>query len=80
MLVWNGAPLNHSFYFTFRSELSKKAEKESISIFCSNVKSLLLTPPVRGKTVIGIDPGFYHGCKIAVISSKGTTVSTVFTN
>ena len=54
-----------------RSDLSKKAEKESVAVFCSNVKSLLLTPPVRGKTVIGVDPGYSHGCKIAVVSSKG---------
>ncbi|XP_042907860.1 S1 RNA-binding domain-containing protein 1 [Parasteatoda tepidariorum] len=59
-----------------RGELTKKAERESISVFGSNVRSLLLTPPVRGKTVIGIDPGFSHGCKIGVVSSKGEVLCT----
>ncbi|XP_054714420.1 S1 RNA-binding domain-containing protein 1-like [Uloborus diversus] len=59
-----------------RSNLTKTAEKESIAVFGSNVKSLLLTPPVRGKTVIGIDPGFSHGCKIAAVSSKGEVLCT----
>ncbi|GBM88729.1 S1 RNA-binding domain-containing protein 1 [Araneus ventricosus] len=59
-----------------RSDLSKKAEKESINVFGSNVRSLLLTPPVRGKMVIGIDPGFSHGCKIACVSSKGEVLET----
>ncbi|GFY43541.1 s1 RNA-binding domain-containing protein 1 [Trichonephila inaurata madagascariensis] len=59
-----------------RTELNKKAEKESITIFGSNVRSLLLTPPVRGKTVIGIDPGFKHGCKVACVSSKGEVLAT----
>lgn len=63
-----------------RSDLTKKAEKESIAVFCSNVRSLLLTPPVRGKTVIGIDPGFSHGCKIAVVSSKGIFILLFFLN
>ncbi|KAG8186310.1 hypothetical protein JTE90_007331 [Oedothorax gibbosus] len=59
-----------------RSELTKKAEKESINVFGANVRSLLLTPPVRGKTVLGIDPGFVHGCKIATVSSKGEVLCT----
>ncbi|XP_035210140.1 uncharacterized protein YdcI-like [Stegodyphus dumicola] len=59
-----------------RSDLSKHAEKESIAVFCSNLKSLLLTPPVRGKTVVGVDPGFTHGCKIAAVSSKGAVLAT----
>ncbi|GFT77365.1 s1 RNA-binding domain-containing protein 1 [Nephila pilipes] len=59
-----------------RSELSKNAEKESINVFGSNVRSLLLTPPVRGKTVIGIDPGFLHGCKVSCVSSKGEVLAT----
>ncbi|GFQ71381.1 s1 RNA-binding domain-containing protein 1 [Trichonephila clavata] len=59
-----------------RTELTKNAEKESINVFGSNVRSLLLTPPVRGKTVIGIDPGFAHGCKVACVSSKGEVLAT----
>ncbi|XP_041352808.1 S1 RNA-binding domain-containing protein 1-like [Gigantopelta aegis] len=59
-----------------RSDLTKKAEKESILVFASNLNSLLLTPPVRGKTVLGVDPGFSHGCKCAVISVTGQILDT----
>ncbi|XP_023232992.1 S1 RNA-binding domain-containing protein 1-like [Centruroides sculpturatus] len=59
-----------------RSDLTKKAEKESILVFCTNLKHLLLTQPVKGKVVMGIDPGFRHGCKLAVVSSKGTVLET----
>ncbi|XP_064622934.1 S1 RNA-binding domain-containing protein 1-like [Lineus longissimus] len=55
----------------FRAELTKKASKVSIDVFASNLKRLLLTPPVRGHTVLGVDPGFRHGCKMAVTSSLG---------
>jgi len=54
-----------------RSELTKKAEKASVAVFASNLKQLLLTPPVRGKSILGIDPGFQHGCKFAVITASG---------
>ncbi|UYV61573.1 SRBD1 [Cordylochernes scorpioides] len=50
-----------------RSELTRQATKESVDVFCTNLRSLLLTPPVRGKVVLGIDPGFKHGCKLAVV-------------
>ncbi|XP_070577340.1 S1 RNA-binding domain-containing protein 1-like [Ptychodera flava] len=54
-----------------RSELTKKAELSAIDVFSHNLKRLLLTPPVRGKTVLGIDPGFRNGCKLAMTSSTG---------
>jgi len=54
-----------------RSELTKKAERVSVSVFASNLKQLLLTPPVRGKPILGIDPGFHNGCKFAIISATG---------
>jgi len=57
--------------FVGRSELTKNAEKASISVFAANLKQLLLTPPVRGKSILGIDPGFHNGCKFAVISATG---------
>jgi len=40
-------------------------------VFAANLKQLLLTPPVRGKLILGIDPGFHNGCKFAVISATG---------
>jgi len=57
--------------FVCRSDLTKKAEKASISVFAANLKQLLLTPPVRGKSILGIDPGFHNGCKFAIISATG---------
>lgn len=40
-----------------RSELTRKAEHAAVEVFATNLKTLLLTPPLRGKTVLGIDPG-----------------------
>ena len=51
--------------------MTKQAEKESVDLFMINLYRLLLTPPVRGKVVLGLDPGFSHGCKLAVLSSTG---------
>lgn len=59
-----------------RSEMKERAEAASIEVFATNVKQLLLTPPVRGKVVLGIDPGFYHGCKLAVVSEHGDVLET----
>ncbi|XP_012543650.1 S1 RNA-binding domain-containing protein 1 [Monomorium pharaonis] len=59
-----------------RSEMKEKAEQASIEVFATNVKQLLLTPPVRGKTVLGVDPGYHHGCKLAVVSEQGDLLET----
>ncbi|KAM0731639.1 S1 RNA-binding domain-containing protein 1 [Formica fusca] len=59
-----------------RSEMKETAEKASIQVFATNVKQLLLVPPVRGKIILGIDPGYYHGCKLAVISEHGNVLET----
>lgn len=59
-----------------RSLLTKEAEKESTGLFVTNLYRLLLTPPVRGKNVLGLDPGFSHGCKLAVIGSTGEVLDT----
>ena len=46
-----------------RSELTQKAERAAVEVFATNLKRLLLSPPVRGKTVLGIDPGIlFHYC------------------
>jgi hypothetical protein len=48
-----------------RSELTQKAEHAAVEVFATNLKRLLLSPPVRGKTVLGIDPGsFFHHCML----------------
>lgn len=59
-----------------RSEMKERAEKAAIQVFATNVKQLLLTPPVRGEIILGIDPGYYHGCKLAVISEHGNVLET----
>jgi uncharacterized protein len=54
-----------------RSELSHKADEHAIQIFAKNLKNLLLQSPVKGKMIMGIDPGFRTGCKVAVIDETG---------
>lgn len=54
-----------------RSELSERAQKGSIEIFSMNLQKLLLQPPLLGRTVLGFDPAFRTGCKLAVLDSTG---------
>lgn len=54
-----------------RAELTEKAEEHAISIFSENLRQLLLQPPVRNKRVLGVDPAFRTGCKLAVIDDIG---------
>lgn len=54
-----------------RGELTEKAEEQAIKVFAANLRQLLLQPPVRGKTVLGLDPGFRTGCKFAVVDDTG---------
>lgn len=54
-----------------RSELKEKAEEVSIDNFANNVEHLLLTPPMKEKTVLGYDPAFRTGCKLAVLDKTG---------
>lgn len=54
-----------------RNQLTEAAEAQAIRVFAANLKALLLTPPIRGKTVMGIDPAYRTGCKIAVVDATG---------
>ncbi|QYE97903.1 Tex family protein [Paraclostridium sordellii] len=54
-----------------RNHLTEMAHERAISVFGQNVKSLLLQPPVRGKVVMGFDPAYRTGCKIAVVDKNG---------
>ena len=54
-----------------RVELTRQAEEHAINIFAANLRNLLLQPPLRGKKVLGIDPGFRTGCKLTVIDETG---------
>lgn len=54
-----------------RNLLTERAETEAIKVFAGNTEKLLMVPPVRGKRIISIDPGFRTGCKLAVIDETG---------
>ncbi|XP_068089134.1 S1 RNA-binding domain-containing protein 1 isoform X2 [Hyperolius riggenbachi] len=60
----------------FRSKLTSDAEKESIMMFGRNLRQLLLASPVRGRTIMGVDPGYKHGCKLAIISPTNQILHT----
>ncbi|MBR7554626.1 Tex family protein [Allobacillus sp. GCM10007491] len=54
-----------------RSSLTETAEEHAIDIFAKNLKNLLLQPPLKGKVMLGVDPAFRTGCKLAVIDETG---------
>ncbi|OGC02556.1 RNA-binding transcriptional accessory protein [candidate division KSB1 bacterium RBG_16_48_16] len=54
-----------------RKLLTERADEHAILIFARNLRALLLTPPLKDKTILGIDPGFRTGCKVAVIDATG---------
>ncbi len=59
-----------------RNILTEKADVSAIKNFSMNLKQLLLQPPVKGKTVLGLDPGYRTGCKVAVVDSTGRVLDT----
>ncbi|OWA34523.1 RNA-binding transcriptional accessory protein [Saccharibacillus sp. O16] len=62
-----------------RSELTEKGDAQAISIFAGNLRSLLLQPPVRGKRVLGVDPAFRTGCKLAALDETGKLLEVAVT-
>ncbi|HKL95360.1 MAG TPA: Tex family protein [Haploplasma sp.] len=54
-----------------RAELTEKAEEQAIDVFALNLQKLLLQPPMRGMTVLGVDPAFRTGCKLTVVDAQG---------
>lgn len=68
----------------FRTKLTGAAEKESIAMFVRNLRQRLLLAPVRGTVIMGVDPGYKHGCKLAILSptskSPQTTADISFHN
>lgn len=54
-----------------RNELTEKAEEQAIHIFSENLRNLLLQPPLKGKVVLGLDPAYRTGCKLAVVDETG---------
>lgn len=65
-----------------RAELKEKAEDQAIKIFSENLRSYLLTPPMKGKVVLGVDPAYRTGCKLAVVDATGKvlTIDKIYPN
>ena len=59
-----------------RSELTDSAQEGAIKVFAENLHNLLMQAPIKGKTVIGLDPGFRTGCKLAVVDKTGRVCDT----
>ncbi|HHW57489.1 MAG TPA: RNA-binding transcriptional accessory protein [Clostridia bacterium] len=59
-----------------RNSLTEKAEEKAIIVFKENLKSLLLQPPIKGHVVMGFDPAYRTGCKIAVVDETGKLLDT----
>ena len=59
-----------------RSSLSEKAQEGAIKVFSSNLRQLLMQPPVKGTVTLGLDPGYAHGCKLAVVDDTGKVLAT----
>lgn len=59
-----------------RGALTERASRQAISVFAANLKPLLLQPPLRGKAVLGFDPGYRTGCKVAVVDATGKVMET----
>ncbi len=59
-----------------RRELTEKSEKHAVDVFAANLKNLLLTPPLRNRRVMAIDPGFKSGCSVAILDNQGQFVAS----
>ena len=59
-----------------RSEMSANAAEESIKVFAANLRQMLLQPPLKSSVILGLDPGYAHGCKTAVIDGTGKVLDT----
>ena len=60
-----------------RNELTEKAQSGAINVFGRNLKQLLMQPPIKGQTVLGWDPAFRTGCKLAVVDATGKVLDTM---
>lgn len=59
-----------------RSQLTEQANEGAIGQFALNLKPLLMQPPVKGKVIMGLDPGYRMGCKVAVVDGTGKVLDT----
>ncbi|GAA6070434.1 S1 RNA-binding domain-containing protein 1 isoform X1 [Tachysurus ichikawai] len=61
---------------SYRTKLTTSAEKESVAMFVRNLRQRLLVCPVRGRMLMGVDPGYRHGCKLAILSPTSQILHT----
>ena len=59
-----------------RNELFDKASEAAIGVFSTNLRQLLMQPPIKGKVALGLDPGYRTGCKVAVVDATGRVLDT----
>ncbi len=59
-----------------RVELTRQAEEHAITIFAANLRNLLLQPPLRGRKVLGVDPGYRTGCKLTIVDETGKYIES----
>lgn len=59
-----------------RNSLSEAAQEGAIKLFSSNLRQLLMQPPIKGRVTLGLDPGYAHGCKCAVVDETGKVLDT----
>ena len=57
-----------------RNELTESADEQAIKVFGVNLKNLLLQPPLAGHVIMGLDPGYRTGCKMAIIDAQGNVL------
>lgn len=58
-----------------RQELNQRAQTKAIEVFSKNIQQLLLQPPLKGRTILGLDPAYRTGCKLAVINERGDVLA-----
>ena len=58
------------------NELTDRANEGAIHVFSDNLRQLLMQPPIRGRVTLGVDPGYQHGCKLAVVDASGRVLET----
>ena len=73
--AWNRL-LKPSIEREIRNDLTDRANVNAIQVFGKNLHQLLMAPPVKGRTTLGVDPGFRTGCKLAVVDENGKVLDT----
>ena len=59
-----------------RASLTERADEDAVKVFAVNLRNLLMQPPIKGRVVMGLDPGYRTGCKVAVVDATGRVLDT----